>query len=483
MGTPTVSCCLTTLGPASRVQAQVELVRPHVQEVVLAVARNGDLGALDACAHLADRRLAFAPGSTSVALERWSQEQCSGDWILRLEDGQVPSAALLTSLPRLIADRYPTEFAVRRRTLFPTPDRYLACAPWHPRFSCRLKRNLPGLWNGSSDRPHALGERRLLDLSVYELGLITLDRERERQDELGLEAAPAAPAASDEVMSRGVTGTGWPGILIDSRTSPVPLPDLELILRVLEGSAPRATDDRRQLAPVEGASREAIDQFDIGRRFSDAAYRALVTFVEPALNLFGEAAKHSPWMSLEELAARDPDWILVIPCGFDIARTRAEMPALATPGERGRPPIRLAYRWWNRETAELVHEGRAFLTETVGPGQSTRVIFKTVTPRAPGAYELHVHLVHEHERWFEADTGIEVRITDVPAMAPARFDEAPDERLMHEPDPILRELVLARRAAAQAQERLEAVRQTRRYRAALALGRVADGVRQLVKRF
>ena len=51
------------------------------------------------------------------------------------------------------------------------------------------------------------------------------------------------------------------------------------------------------------------------------------------VNLFGEAGKHSPWMTLEELAARDPDWILVIPCGFDIARTRAEMAALATRAE------------------------------------------------------------------------------------------------------------------------------------------------------
>lgn len=45
-------------------------------------------------------------------------------------------------------------------------------------------------------------------------------------------------------------------------------------------------------------------------------------------NLFGTASRHSPWMSLEELAAADPDMILVLPCGFDIARTRKELPAL-----------------------------------------------------------------------------------------------------------------------------------------------------------
>jgi iron complex transport system substrate-binding protein len=47
------------------------------------------------------------------------------------------------------------------------------------------------------------------------------------------------------------------------------------------------------------------------------------------VNLFGEAGKHSPWMTIEDLADRDPDWILVIPCGFDLERTRADMPALA----------------------------------------------------------------------------------------------------------------------------------------------------------
>jgi iron complex transport system substrate-binding protein len=43
------------------------------------------------------------------------------------------------------------------------------------------------------------------------------------------------------------------------------------------------------------------------------------------VNLFGEAGKHSPWMTWEELVASDPDVIIVMPCGFDEARTRTEM--------------------------------------------------------------------------------------------------------------------------------------------------------------
>jgi iron complex transport system substrate-binding protein len=42
------------------------------------------------------------------------------------------------------------------------------------------------------------------------------------------------------------------------------------------------------------------------------------------VNLFGEAGKHSPWMSWEELVAADPEVIVISPCGFDIARTMEE---------------------------------------------------------------------------------------------------------------------------------------------------------------
>jgi iron complex transport system substrate-binding protein len=42
-------------------------------------------------------------------------------------------------------------------------------------------------------------------------------------------------------------------------------------------------------------------------------------------NLLGESGKHSSWMSWEELARSDPDILLVLPCGFDMKRTREEM--------------------------------------------------------------------------------------------------------------------------------------------------------------
>jgi iron complex transport system substrate-binding protein len=46
-------------------------------------------------------------------------------------------------------------------------------------------------------------------------------------------------------------------------------------------------------------------------------------------NLFGRPGEHSPWMKFAELAATDPDVILICPCGFKIDRTLEELPLLA----------------------------------------------------------------------------------------------------------------------------------------------------------
>src|SRR5580704_72663 len=43
------------------------------------------------------------------------------------------------------------------------------------------------------------------------------------------------------------------------------------------------------------------------------------------VDVFGKPGIHSPWITWEELLARDPDIIIVAPCGFDLARTRGEM--------------------------------------------------------------------------------------------------------------------------------------------------------------
>jgi iron complex transport system substrate-binding protein len=67
------------------------------------------------------------------------------------------------------------------------------------------------------------------------------------------------------------------------------------------------------------------------------------------VNLFGEAGKHSPWMSWEQLVAADPEAIVIMACGWDTARTQPELRWLT-----GRPE-------WARLRA--VRTGRVHLTD------------------------------------------------------------------------------------------------------------------------
>lgn len=92
-------------------------------------------------------------------------------------------------------------------------------------------------------------------------------------------------------------------------------------------------------------------------------------------NLFGEAGKHSPWMEWRDIRAADPDVILVMPCGFDIARTLEEMPLMAARDgwsdlkavREGRVVVADGNQYFNRPGPRLA-ESLEILAEVCHPG-------------------------------------------------------------------------------------------------------------------
>ncbi len=64
---------------------------------------------------------------------------------------------------------------------------------------------------------------------------------------------------------------------------------------------------------------------------------------------FGEKGEHSAWLEWENLRAADPDVIALLPCGFDIERTRRELGPL------------IAQLGWDNLRA--VQAGRVFITD------------------------------------------------------------------------------------------------------------------------
>ncbi len=92
-------------------------------------------------------------------------------------------------------------------------------------------------------------------------------------------------------------------------------------------------------------------------------------------NLFGSVGEHSPWLTWEAVRTADPDMIVAMPCGFDLARTRGEMPALERlPGwdalravRAGRVAIVDGHQYFNRPGPRLV-ESAEILAEILHPG-------------------------------------------------------------------------------------------------------------------
>jgi iron complex transport system substrate-binding protein len=93
-------------------------------------------------------------------------------------------------------------------------------------------------------------------------------------------------------------------------------------------------------------------------------------------NLFGETGQHSPWLAWQALRAADPDVLVVMPCGFDLALTRREMaPLAAQPGFRelravraGRVYLTDGNQYFNRPGPRLV-ESLEILAEILHPDE------------------------------------------------------------------------------------------------------------------
>jgi iron complex transport system substrate-binding protein len=91
------------------------------------------------------------------------------------------------------------------------------------------------------------------------------------------------------------------------------------------------------------------------------------------LNLFGEPGKHSPWLHYEAISEHDPEFIIVMPCGFNVARSRGEITALTS-----RPD-------WTKLRA--VKQGRVYLADG-------NQFFNRPGPRVVESLEILAEMLH-----------------------------------------------------------------------------------------
>ena len=359
-----------TRGPADRVAAMLGLFRGVADEIVVAVDDRAGEEVEAAIASVADRLLRYPYEEPVDRPLAWIHAQCSGEWVLTIDDDEIPSRALLDALPGLAAARDVTHYWLPRRWLYPTPDRYLDARPWRPDYQPRLLFNDPRVISFTTETHvpvKAIGPSRYLEQPLYHLDTVLNSLE-----------AREAKAERYERLHPGKRVAGRPlneAFYLPERRDPptreVPPEDLVLIADVLAAPSPAPATPQ-----VEAATREEIDRHWSGPL---ADYDARLTVLEQVPPLRAGV--------LETVDVR------VENLGGEIWRWGGD--------------VRLGSRW--RRGEQVVDGEHRPLPADLAPGASEVVPLPLLPPWA-GAWTLEIDLVQEHVRWFDRPLQVEVTV-------------------------------------------------------------------------
>lgn len=193
--------------------------------------------------------------------------------------------------------------------------------------------------------------------------------------------------------------------------------DLEEALSEWTGSSPQLIslapdtlqdvwDDFTRVAQATQAGQRAIESLaalqarmeDIAKQTAAFAHQprvAAIEWIDPLMAagnwvpelvmaaggvpLFATVGQHSPWLAWEDLAAQDPDIIVMMPCGYQIPQSQREMPALTQhPLWQGLRAVRTGqvfiadgHHFFNRPGPRLVESVEILAEIFHGPSFST----------------------------------------------------------------------------------------------------------------
>ncbi len=372
----TLSVLLGIHQPAPVAAAILAPLREVADEIVLAVDQRVDPGVLGAYEALADRLLRVEYcGSVALA---WKHRQCSGDWVLRLDADEVPSAALVAALPGLCADEEMRQYWLPTRWVWPDRAHWLDELPWWPDYHNRLVRNDGELW--FDGRPHTGAHpawpARCVEAPLYHLDpILTSEAERAAKVARNVERGPALVApGGGELNARYYLPER------SARLDPAPVPpeDRERIAAVLDApSAFPARPPRRE--PVL-ATRSDFEAAHGGRCLEPAAYQAAIRPLERDHRMLAGETRNV------HVAVRNHGTV-------------------TWPWGEGRAPeIRVSYHWRHASGAMLIHDGhRTPFPAAVAPDAECIVPVVVTAPPEPGRYLLALDVVHEHARWFDCE--------------------------------------------------------------------------------
>jgi len=388
---PSLSVCLLTAGPAARVAALLALLRPVAGELVVGLDERAEPEVGRSLAAVADRvvRHRYLHYNRSLT---WLFSLCSGDWILAIDDDEVPSAELLAALPALVAATDVTHYWLLRRWLWPDPQSTICEHPWSTDYQLRLVRNDPLLLRFPSEthRPvEALGPHRFVRAPLYHADLLLRSAADRAEKARAYEALRPAKRIGGGPLNHVFY---LPEHRDRLRREPLPPIDAELVRTVLDAVAAPQLD-----VAVPTADEAEVEQLWAGRRIDHRATLELLD--EPAQLRACESRTYD--VRVRNLSGTTWPW-----------------------GEQGEPEVRLSYEWLDGAGALVEYGLRTPLPADLGPGEAAVVPVHVRAPAQSGRYGLRFALVHEHVCWFADDVEVEVDVEPRLRIALVGGDEA-----------------------------------------------------------
>jgi hypothetical protein len=364
-----LTVAVMTAGPGPRVTAALELLRPLAQEIIVAVDDRAPADVIADVATIADRVISYPFRHPVDRPLPWLFSECRSEWMLTLDDDEVPSVALLEALPALLGDDRIVHYSLPRRWVYPDTHTFLYDEPWQPDYQPRLFRTDARLIRFSDDLHRPIvprGPGRFVREPIWHLDTVlrTHDERRAKADRYE-EMRPGMRAAARALNYAFYLPESRP----DARLSPVPAADRTL-LELLLGAARPATPARAERARV---TREEIDAFWPAHRSEQSG--ELHVLVEPR-----------PFAVEEERA------IDVLVRNTSTETWQWGRAALAT--------IRCASWWDDDDRTSAIWTP---LPSPLAPGEAMVAPVHVRAPSAPGVHRLHIDLVHEDVRWLGID--------------------------------------------------------------------------------
>jgi hypothetical protein len=366
-------CCLSG-GPPGRLTQLLEVLRPVADEIVVAVDDRVDPESLGRVAELADRLAAFPFAEPVERPFGWLHSLCTGDWIFRIDDDEVPSAALLDLLRA--PDERLSHVWIPRRWLWGRQG-WLTEDPWAPDWQLRLTRPEAARFPGRMHIPvQAEGPHAYVAAPLYHLALGISDFEHRAEKVRRYERVRPGLRIGGLPLN---TAYYLPELREFLETDPIPDEDAALVALVRDADpAPSG------LPPlIRHATRAEVDAHWAEQPLPGPDYSARIELGAPPSPVTGEVRE------------------------IDVSVTN--LGSVAWPGGRNSlPEIRLSYRWNGLE--QLEEQLRTPFPHNVEPGETVLVPMAFRMPDEPGTHELVVDLVHERHRWFGAETTTTVTV-------------------------------------------------------------------------